>query len=228
MSADGRAADPVIEAPADRAVVWPEATRPETPSASLRLSGPLLSAAQWLSKMPASAPAVRVAAREMLGLGALARLPEAFRGSPPDDPRPRRARPPRRWDDARHSASRAGDGPADLQQYRDAYASGRATPEGVATAALEALMSLSRRSPRMNVSFVVITSTSWPIRRSSRRARTTWMRSSIEGRPSLRASGARRLSSRYILSPESTMPARFLSSWETNSKSWLFTQLLHS
>ncbi len=151
MSADGRAADPVIEAPADRAVVWPEATRPETPSASLRLSGPLLSAAQWLSKMPASAPAVRVAAREMLGLGALARLPEAFRGSPPDDPRPRRARPPRRWDDARHAASRAGDGPADLQQYRDAYASSRATPEGVATAALEALMSLSRRSPRMNV-----------------------------------------------------------------------------
>jgi len=152
MSADGSSPEPVSDAPHERAVVWPTPSHTEEePSAGLRLSGPLLSAATWLSKMPVTAQAVRVAARGMLGLGALARLPEAFRGSPPDDPKPRRARPPRRWDDARLALPRSDVGPADIARYREAYASGRADPERVATSALEALMGLARRTPRMNV-----------------------------------------------------------------------------
>jgi aspartyl-tRNA(Asn)/glutamyl-tRNA(Gln) amidotransferase subunit A len=154
VTGDGSAASTAeldVEIAPSRPVEWPEPRGPEEVPATLRLSGPLLSAARWLSQLPGTGSAMRAAVLEVLGMGALKRLPESFHGEPPDDPRPRRAREPRRWSDARLPPPARGDWPRDVAALHDAYTSWHARPDEVAERALASLMMLARQTPAMNV-----------------------------------------------------------------------------
>jgi aspartyl-tRNA(Asn)/glutamyl-tRNA(Gln) amidotransferase subunit A len=104
-----------------------------------------------LSAFPGTSALVRSIVNEVLELAALRRLPDTFRGELPDDLQPRRARAPRRWNEATFGPPARSTWPRTARDYADGYRRRAADPVEVVERALASLAELARRTPSMNV-----------------------------------------------------------------------------